>query len=278
MSRLSGGLVRRRTASPAAGSRSAPGRDNLWREIRVSGLASNLAFRRPPGHGADRWHDHRSRSSRGSRTDGCTAGDPATSRAGWRPCSWPSQRLCRERPPGPPRSCWPARWMRNSPIRARRGWPEAAHGADLAVVAEPTLARPGSLPQRRPAVEDPDPGRGLPQLDAGPGGQRHLPDGPGARRPGRVCRRSWQPRRPTRSSARPASRSAGSREGKASTSFPTGARSRSIGGLIPGEQPDQAVRGDPAIPGRAAGKPGRHRIRPPVGQPARPGSAPGAMG
>ncbi len=40
-------------------------------------------------------------------------------------------------------------------------------------------AEPGPLPQGRPAVEDPDQGRRLPQLDAAPGRQRHLQDGPG---------------------------------------------------------------------------------------------------
>ena len=43
---------------------------------------------------------------------------------------------------------------------------EIDHGAELAIVAEPTLLEPGPLPQGCPAVEDPDPRARLPQLDA----------------------------------------------------------------------------------------------------------------
>ena len=130
-------------------------------------------------------------------------------------------------------------------------------------------AGPGPLPQGGIAMEDPDPGRGLPQLDAAPGESTPSTGWAG-------CSTLWPStpaflaqQCPTRSSARPACRSAGSRGGRASTSFPTGARSRSIGDLIPGEEPEQSSASDPAIPRRPAGEPGGHRVRPPwVNMPA----------
>ena len=63
--------------------------------------------------------------------------------------------------PGPPRSCWPARWTRNSPIRELATGPNGPwRGPGHRRRAD--TSGPGSLPQRGIALEDPNPGRGLP--------------------------------------------------------------------------------------------------------------------
>ena len=57
---------------------------------------------------------------------------------------------------------------------------ETPHGAELADRSRTDGARPGALPQRRHALENPDARNCLSQLDARGRSQRHLPDGEGA--------------------------------------------------------------------------------------------------
>ena len=125
---------------------------------------------------------------------------------------------------------WPARSTRSSPTPARRTWPAARTGPTW----RSSPSRPGSTSCNchKGAVRWKIRTQGSPATARRPhlGRQRHLPDGPASRRPGRARGRARRARRPTRSSARPASRSAGSRGGRASTSCPTGARSRSTAG------------------------------------------------
>ena len=136
-------------------------------------------------------------------------------------------RLCRERPAGAASVVLACTVDEEFTHTGSSRLAESDHGADLAIVAEPTLldlvhchkgALRWKIRTRGVACHSSTPqlgvnaiyrmGQVLAALD-------------------RVCRRRSAARRPTRSSARPASRSAGSRGGRASTSFPTGARSRS---------------------------------------------------
>ena len=137
------------------------------------------------------------------------------------------------------------------------------------------LAQPGPLPQGRPAVEDPHPGRRLPQLDARtwastPSTGWAASSRPSSRTPATLAAIDAA----TRSSGRRACRSAGSRGGRASTSFPTGARSRSIVGCIPGEDAAQMPGAGPRAARERLGEPGWDRVRPALGAhaaPRRPG-------
>ena len=102
-------------------------------------------------------------------------------------------------------------------------------------------ARPGPLPQGGAAVEDPDAGSRLPQLDAPPGRQRHLPDGPGPGRAGGVCR-SARRRRPPDPILGPPSLSVGRIEGGQSVNIvPDWCEIEIDRRLIPGEEPGQAL-------------------------------------
>ena len=161
------------------------------------------------------------------RAAGSTGAARATSRERWRRCSSAFARLVRERPAGSASVLLACTVDEEFTHTGSSRLAEIDHGADLAIVAEPTSldlvhCHKGALRWKIRTS-----GRRLPQLDAPPGRQRHLPDGPGPRGPRDVRRHAVPARRPTRSSARRACRSAGSRGDRASTSFPTGARSRS---------------------------------------------------
>ena len=105
---------------------------------------------------------------------------------------------------------------------AARGRPGDRRRADA--------ARHRQLPQGGGPLEGPD-ARASPATARRPSSAATPSTGwPGSSPPGRARRRALARRRPTRSSGRRASRSAGSRGGRASTSCPTGARSRSTAG------------------------------------------------
>ena len=117
----------------------APGRDNLFAKFESPGLASNLALRRSPGHGPNRWHDHRSvRPADRGRADVGPGILRHQGRDGGHACG---------RCPALPRAAAPGR-LGGAGLHGRRGihpyglvatWPDTAHGADLAIVAEPTM-------------------------------------------------------------------------------------------------------------------------------------------
>ena len=137
------------------------------RPVRRARRAADDPLRRPPGHGADRRDDDRPVRARASRAAGSTAGARATSRGGWRRCSSPSPGWSRERPGG--------LGVGGHGLHGRRGvhphrlvatWRATAHGADLAIVAEPT--RLDLVDRHKGAVrwKVRTTGRRLPQLDA----------------------------------------------------------------------------------------------------------------
>ena len=155
----------------------APGRDNLLARYEAPGARRNAPLRRPSGHGADRRHDDRAVRARRRerpavrprlvRRQGRHGGDAHRPSPGW----------CRERPRGSA-----------SVVMACTVDEEFTHTGSSRLAASAARCRPGDrrradparprpLPQGRGALEDPHPGRRLPQLDAAPGRQRHLPDG-----------------------------------------------------------------------------------------------------
>ena len=209
----------------------APGRDNVLARYEAPGLEPDDPLRRPPGHRADRRDDDRPVRARIERGPALRPRARATSRAGWRRCSSPSPGWSRERPEGSASvlmACTVDEEFTHIGSSHLAGSP---HGADLAIVAEPTrlelvdrhkgavrwkVRHPRASPAtaRRPSL----------------GAQRDLPMARVVAALADYARRARASRRPTRSSGRRASRSAGSRGGRASTSCPTGARSRSTGG------------------------------------------------
>ena len=219
-------MVRAELESPAAGSRSRPAGTTCSRDSNHRALLGRLLFDvhqdtvptdgmtiAPFGHG--------------STTGGCRAGAPATSREGWRPCSWRSRGFAASGRPGSASVVLACTVDEEFTHTGSSRLARTDHGADLAIVAEPTLldlvhchkgALRWKIRTRGVACHSSTPDLGVNAiyrmgrvLDALPSTPAFLVQ---------QC--------PTRSSARPAFRSAGSRGGKASTSFPTGARSRSI--------------------------------------------------
>ena len=140
----------------SSGSRSPRAATTCWPGTTARARAAH-PLRRPSGHGAGRRHDDSSVRARDRARAGCTAGARATSRARWRRCSRPSPGWCASGRRGRPRCSWPARSTRSSRTPARRGWRNRTTGPTWR--SSPSrLARPGSLPQGRLAVEDPHDG------------------------------------------------------------------------------------------------------------------------
>ena len=151
------------------------------------------------------------------------------------------QRLCRERPP---RACFGGAGMHGRRGIHPHGLSHLAgtnHGADLAIVAEPTLldlvhCHKGAMRWKIRTTR----GR-LPQLDARTGYQRDLPHEPGPRRPGRLCRRFWSAAAPD-PIVGPPSLSVGRIEGGQSVNIvPDWCEIEIDRRLIPGEQPEQSA-------------------------------------
>ena len=165
--------------------------------VRGARLAADDPLRRPSGHRADRRHDDPAVRADDRRRAGSTAGARATSRGamaamlvGLRPAGARAAARARRR------CSWPARSTRSSPTPARRAWRRSDHGAELAIVAEPTSLNLVHCHKGALRWKIRTRGRRLPQLDAPPGRQRHLPDGPGPRGPRDVRRHAVRDRRP----------------------------------------------------------------------------------
>ncbi len=218
----------------------APGRDNLYARFESSGSPRTLLFDvhqdTVPTDGMTidpflpRIDNGRHVGQGGLRHQGRDGGHARGA----------SQRLCRERPPRAASvvlACTVDEEFTHTGASQLAATP---HGADLAIVAEPTLldlvhchkgAVRWKIRTRGVACHSSTPERGVNAIY----------------RMGRVLDALAEyagilvPPRPTRSSARPVSRSAGSRAGKASTSFPTGARSRSTGASYQASSREQSA-------------------------------------
>ena len=138
-------------------------------------------------------------------------------------------RLVRERPPGSASVLLACTVDEEFTHTGSSRLAETKHGAELAIVAEPTSLNLVHCHKGASEVEDPDqrasPATARPRTWASTPSTGWA----GSSTFSRNTPACWPlPGRPTRSSARPACRSVGSRGDRASTWFPTGARSKSI--------------------------------------------------
>ena len=195
--------------------------------VRRPGVAPADPLRRPSGYGAGRRHDDPAVRARDRRRPAVRPRLVRRQGLRWRRCSSAFARLVRERPAGlgvgAPGLHGRRRVHPHRLVAAGRDEPRGRAGDRRRADA----ARPGPLPQGRPAVEDPDAG-------ASPATARRPHLGVNAiYRMGRVLdvlekyAGTLAASTPDPILGPPSCRSAGSRGGRASTSSPTGARSRS---------------------------------------------------